>query len=289
MADILNSTAAQRLDETAALLREQHANPFRISAYEHAAETLRRLDEPVSAIIEREGLDGLTKLPGVGEQLALHIRSLVDTGQLPILERLRGEIDPVGLLRTVPGIGPKSAERLHHDLGIDTLQELEVAAHDGRLRELAGFGSKRISGIIDALASRLGRTRRPASAVPAADEPPLEELLDVDREYRSRAEKGELPTIAPRRFNPKREAWLPILHTSRGEQHYTACYSNTARAHRLGTTHDWVIVYCDHALGDRQYTVVTGRRSPFAGERVVRGRELEQAAAHASTDSATPR
>jgi putative hydrolase len=97
----------------------------------------------------------------------------------------------------------------------------------------------------------------------------------VDREYRSRAGAGELPMIAPRRFNPRREAWLPILHTERGPRHYTALFSNTARAHALGRTRDWVVIYADGALGERQWTVVTALSGVLRGQRVVRGRERE--------------
>ena len=101
-------------------------------------------------------------------------------------------------------------------------------------------------------------------------------LLDVDREYRAGAHTGALPTIAPRRFNPRNEAWLPVLHTRRGDWHFTALYSNTARAHELGRTRDWVVLYFhdeDHA--ERQRTVVTEQRGPLRGRRVVRGREKE--------------
>jgi DNA polymerase (family X) len=101
-------------------------------------------------------------------------------------------------------------------------------------------------------------------------------LLDVDAEYRRRAAAGELPRIAPRRFNPQGEAWLPILHCERGEWHFSVLYSNTAAAHRLGRTRDWVVVYCydgDHQEG--QHTVVTETRGGLRGKRVVRGRELQ--------------
>jgi DNA polymerase (family 10) len=84
-----------------------------------------------------------------------------------------------------------------------------------------------------------------------------------------------LPTIAPRRFNPNREAWLPILHSNRGERHYTALFSNTARAHEMGKTRDWVILYYDGPDGERQCTVITSQRGPLIGERIVRGRESE--------------
>jgi hypothetical protein len=109
------------------------------------------------------------------------------------------------------------------------------------------------------------------------DEPPVGELLDVDREYRTRAAAGELRTIAPRRFNPSREAWLPILHARRGPWHYVALYSNTPRAHQLGKTHDWVVLYYerDGGGGERQCTVITSEFGALRGRRIVRGREAE--------------
>jgi hypothetical protein len=153
------------------------------------------------------------------------------------------------------------------------LEELEAAAHDGRLATVAGLGEKRVAGIRDSLAGRLARLRPPGE--PPADEPPVGELLDVDREYRTAAAAGRLPRIAPRRFNPERRAWLPVLHTERGSRHYTALFSNTARAHELGRTRDWVVLYVDGGRGERQYTVVTARRGALEGRRVVRGREPE--------------
>ena len=95
------------------------------------------------------------------------------------------------------------------------------------------------------------------------------------REYRERAARGDLPVIAPRRFNPTGERWLPILHTTRGDRHYTALFSNTATAHRLGRTRDWVVIYLDGADGDHPSTVVTESRGLLGRRRVVRGRESE--------------
>jgi hypothetical protein len=112
-----------------------------------------------------------------------------------------------------------------------------------------------------------------------APEASIAELLDVDREYRKKAAAGLLPTIAARRFNPDRKAWLPILHTERGRRHYTALFSNTARAHQLGRTNDWVILYYDGRNGERQCTIVTAHHDPMRGMRLVRGRE-EECAVH---------
>jgi hypothetical protein len=112
--------------------------------------------------------------------------------------------------------------------------------------------------------------------MPEGDEPPLEAVLDVDREYRTKAQAGQLPRITPRRFNPQGKAWLPVLHVRRGSWHFTALYSNTARAHELGREHDWVVMYFyDGDHNERQCTVVTETRGPLVGRRVVRGRERE--------------
>lgn len=278
MAEPLNVEIAQRFEEVAKLLAEQGANPFRLRAYERAAETLRRLDRSVDEILEQEGLEGLEALPTIGERLARAIRVMVRTGRYPMLERLRGEVAPEELLESIPGIGPVLAQRLHHDLDIHTLEDLELAAHSGRLAEIPGFGPRRIEGILDTLTSRLGRVRRTTlERRRKRPGPPVGEILNVDREYRRKADREELPTIAPKRFNPRGVAWLPILHTDRGERHYTALYSNTARAHQLGRTHDWVVIYYDGRDGtEGQSTVVTARRpGPLQGARIVRGREAE--------------
>ncbi|HEX7333671.1 MAG TPA: helix-hairpin-helix domain-containing protein [Pyrinomonadaceae bacterium] len=203
------------------------------------------------------------------------IHQIVTTGRLPMLDRLRGESDPITLLRTVPGIGKVIAERAHDELGIETLEELEVAAYDGRLARVLGLGEKRIAGIRDSLASRLGSIRRSAHATPPHEQPPVSEILDIDREYRRKSDQGLLPVIAPRRFNPQHQKWLPILHTLRGDTHYTAVFSNTPRAHQLNKTSDWVVIYYDGRGRERQCTVITAMHGPLAGRRIVRGREEE--------------
>lgn len=272
-----NETVARCLEETAELLQAQDANPFRVQSYRKAAATIRGLRQPVEEIYRESGDEGLRALPGIGDRLAAGIRSLIVAGRLPMLERLRGEMDPVALLKSVSGIGPKLAEHLHHDLGIDTLEELEMAANDGRLSQLGGVGPKKLAGIMDLLATRLGRARnRPAQL--HEPPPPVAEILDVDREYREKAAYGELPRIAPHRFNPTRKAWLPILHTQRGDRHYTALYSNTARAHKMNRVGDWVVLYYDHGQEEQQSTVITAQRGLCADERVIPGRERECAA-----------
>jgi hypothetical protein len=270
---LVNDVVARRLEEVARLLEAQGADAFRVRAWRSGATRLRRIDRSAQVILREEGIAGLERLPDIGPVISRAIKSLVVTGRLPILERLRGEMDPEELLASVPGIGRELAARLHRELDIATLEDLEAAAHSGRLASVEGFGAKRVAGILDTLASRLGRA---SFLQPATPEVPVAVILDVDADYRRKAAAGELPRIAPRRFNPKHEAWLPILHAERGGRHFTAVFSNTARAHELGRTQDWVVVYFyddDHREG--QHTIVTETQGPLAGQRVVRGREIE--------------
>jgi hypothetical protein len=269
-----NSAAARILRECGDLLEQQQANPFRSNAYRRAAETLEKLNVDAREILREAGPSGLVALPGIGSGLASAITEIARTGRLSRLDRLRGSADPEMLFRTVPGIGPELARRFHDELNLETLEGLEVAAHDGTLAGLRGIGSRRLAAIRAGLASMLGRVRGGEGLPTASREPSVEALLDVDREYREAAAARRLPVIAPRRFNPEGKAWLPILHTSRDKWHFTALYSNTARAHELGRTRDWVVIYFhgdDHREGQR--TVVTETHGPHRGQRVVRGRE----------------
>ena len=264
-----------KLAQVADLLEQQGANPFRVSAYRRASETIARLAQDISQLAEAEGNAGLVKLPNIGKGIASAIQELLTTGNWVQLERLRGTLDPVQLFQTVPGIGPKMAEEIHETLHIDTLEALEAAAWDGRLETVRGLGGRRITGIRNALTALLGKTRRRAR-METGKEPSVVTLLDVDRMYRHKAERGALPLIAPKRFNPDGNAWLPILHTHRDDWHFTLLYSNTALAHELKRTHDWVVAYFyDDHHQEGQCTLVTETRGPVTGQRVVRGREVE--------------
>jgi len=274
MHDWDNRAIAEKLQEIADLLEQQNANPFRVNAYRRAARTVAAHPEPLAELAEREGIDGLDQLPTIGRSIALAIQEMLNTGRWQQLERLRGTLDPEQVFQSIPGIGPGLAQRIHEVLEIESLQELELAAHDGRLEQVSGVGPRRARMIAAALGQML--QRRPAWTHGPADEPGVKLLLDVDREYREKAAAGKLRRIAPRRFNPMGEAWLPILHTQRDDWHLTALFSNTARAHELEKTDDWVVLYfhTDHGP-EAQRTVVTETSGPLEGQRVVRGREAE--------------
>ena len=270
----LNERAAEIFRECAGILEHQAANPFRVNAYVRAANVLDALQDDVREILEKEGAHGLEKLPGIGRGLAAAIDEIARTGRLSQLDRLRGEASPETLFQTLPGVGSQLARDIHDTLHIDTLEALETAAHDGSLLTVPGIGERRAAAIRAGLASMLGRGQ--ARRDRHGPEPPVRLALAIDAEYCRRAAAGELPKIAPKRFNPEGKAWLPVLHAEREGWHFTALFSNTARAHDLGKTDDWVVIYFyddDHREG--QCTIVTETHGPMEGERVVRGREAE--------------
>ena len=154
-------------------------------------------------------------------------------------------------LEEVPGVGPRIARVVRELLTHHRLPPLAALLD---LRDRSPVGE---------------RTRQPT----------VEELLDVDQEYRERAAAGELLLIAPERFNPSGDRWLPVLHTRRGSRRYTALYSNTERAHRLGRSHDWVVLYAQDSTGEHQYTVITSTHGTMRGHRIVAGRERQCRAA----------
>lgn len=282
-----NAELAAALLEVAKLLEAQGASPFRVRAYRNAAETVGGFAAPLWHTVEAEGAAGLEHLPTIGRSIAGSLEHMLRTGKSPLLARLRGDDAAERLFATVADIGPKLAQRIHEQLDIDTLWELEAAAQDGRLAQVRGMGKKRLRAVRESLAGRFRQTA-PVKSKSAAEtewEAPVGELLDVDREYRESAAKGRLPRIAPRRFNPTHAAWLPVLHTQRDERHYTAMFSNTARAHELDATNDWVVIYRDDAGNHGQSTVITSNFGALRGKRIVRGRETECAAHHAGQPS----
>lgn len=277
------------LQQVADLLESHGANPFRVQAYRTAAETIRGMVDPLSSLVAREGIEGLLRIPGIGRSLSHSLEHFVESRRLPLLDRLKGKDVAEQLFTSVADIGPKLGQRIHEQLGIETLAELRAAALDGRLSLVPGMGPKRLRAVRESLAGRFMRSQRSESppAPPVDTSVPVAELLDVDREYRESARRGKLPRIAPRRFNPTGEAWLPILHTHRGDRHYTAMFSNTARAHEMGTTHDWVVIYRDDAAGDGRWTIITATFGPMVGRRVAAGRESECAVFYETADAST--
>ena len=278
--DPTNDDVARSLERVADLLEVQEASPHRVGAWRAGAVAIAAEPRPVADIFREDGRRGLEAIHHIGAGLASVIIEILKTGRARVLERLEGEVHPTDVLADVPGIGHELAKRIHDALGVESLEELEAAAHDGRLASVEGFGDRRVRAVREILAGRLGQAaRRRARPLPAPTPrgpvPPIELLLDLDRRYRELAAAGRLHCIAPRRLNPGRRAWLPILHEEQGGWSFTVLYSNTALAHQLGRTHDWVVIYHERDGVEDRATVVTETRGRLRGRRVVRGREAE--------------
>jgi len=273
-----NLLIAEMLEQVAQLLEIKEADAFRVAAYRRAARAVSEARQPLWQVFVTQGTDGLRRIPGVGPSIGSAIQQFLETGSVGMLERLKSEVPPEHLFTMVPGIGPELATRISRQLDIHTLEDLEVAAHDGRLEALPGFGARRTKLVRDALAGILARSvprTRPETPAPPAEAPPVELILGVDVEYRRGAQSGQLRRIAPRRFNPEAKAWLPLLQTKHQGWSFTGLFSNTARAHELGMTRDWVVIFYERGGQVGQCTVVTERRGLMAGKRVVRGREAD--------------
>lgn len=278
-----NQEIADLLSRIGDLLEMREENPHRVRAYHSAAIMIGSATEPIAEWAAGEDRRALMELPGIGEGLANLMIDYVKNGQSDLLRELEEQAEPGSAFTQVPGIGPTLAGHIRDELAIETLEELEMAAHDGRLDTVEGFGPDRVkavraslAGMLSDSARRRARQRTEPETEADGDEPPIELLLDVDADYRRRAAAGDLPTIAPKRFNPEGQAWLPLFKVERGGWLFTAMFSNTARAHEAGKTDDWVVIYFERAGGEeKQRTVVTETKGTLAGKRVVRGREAE--------------
>jgi len=275
-----NRKIAQLLESIADLLEIQEANFHKIRAYRKGAEAVRSADASIARLVRKNDMQSIKDLPFIGEGIASAIAEFVKTGKSRLFERLQGEISPEDIFARVPSIGKDLARRISERLGIHSLEELELAAHDGRLEKIEGFGPKRIQSVRTSLAGMLSgaaqrHIHKTESKKPRSKKPGVDVLLSLDAEYRRRAEADKLKKISPRRFNPEGKAWLPIMHADRGEWSFTLLFSNTARAHNLDKVKDWVVVYYENRGIEDQCTVVTENRGALEGKRVVRGREAE--------------
>ena len=143
-----NLAIARVLAEIGDLLEIKGENPFKIRAYRNAAETVAHEINGVAALSAAQRLE----LPAIGKDLAAKIGELVDTGAIRSHQDLLQEFPPTILdLLHLQGVGPKTVARLYGDLGVRTLEELEQAARDGRVRAMKGMGARKEALILKAL------------------------------------------------------------------------------------------------------------------------------------------
>ena len=135
----LNEEVGGLLREYAELTQITGGDVFRARNYEKAARSVRGWGEDISRLDAK----GLRAIPGVGASIAAKIAEYLATGRIAALDELRAKI-PAGVLELtrVPGLGPKRALQLNHDLGVSSVDELAAAVKAGRLEGLAGFGAR---------------------------------------------------------------------------------------------------------------------------------------------------
>ena len=138
---VQNAEIADLFEQLADLLELEGANPFRVRAYRNAARFVRGHPRSLAELLD-EGAD-LAELPGIGEDLAGKIRTLVCTGRLPLLDQVSARVPaPLLAMTRIEGLGPKRAKALYKALRIRGLEDLARAARSGRIRELPGFGAR---------------------------------------------------------------------------------------------------------------------------------------------------
>jgi len=165
-----NKEIAEVFRQVAQLLEIKGDNPYRIRAYEKAAQTIEALGVDVEELAKK---DKLTSIPGIGADLASKIQEILRTNTLSLLEELKKEIPPALLtFLQIPSLGPKKVKAIYDKFGITSLEELEKLCLEHKIARLSGFGLKTEENIlkgIKLLKERKGR--RPLGEVlPYAEE-----------------------------------------------------------------------------------------------------------------------
>jgi DNA polymerase (family 10) len=172
-----NTAIAKVFQDMADLLELKGENVFKIRAYQRAARTIEHLPKEIEVMLQ-EGED-LQTIPGVGEAIAKKTIELVNTGKLRVYEELKAEF-PEGIttLLEIPGIGPKTANRLSNELGIKSVDDLEQAIKDGRVAGLFRLGDKTADNILQ----QIEALRRKDQRIPIGEAlPVVDEVLNALR------------------------------------------------------------------------------------------------------------
>ncbi len=153
-----NQRVAEILAAMADILSIQGENYHRITAYRRAAENVATLGQPLEEVWRAGELE---TIPGIGKTLAAKIDELMRTGRLEAYEKLKTQV-PAGVVEMlqVPDVGPRKAALFWNELGITSIEALEKAAREGRLRGIKGMGAKseaKVLAGIEALKRRTGR------------------------------------------------------------------------------------------------------------------------------------
>ncbi|MBC8136536.1 MAG: DNA polymerase/3'-5' exonuclease PolX, partial [Fibrella sp.] len=142
-----NTEIANRFTRIADILEIQGENPFKIKAYRNASATILDLEEPLATLNER-GV--LSELPGFGDAIVSKTQDFLSSGTTALYERIKDTV-PDGVVRmaTIPGLSPKTVKLLWESLSVTTIDELEKAAREERVRVLPGFGAAKEAKLIE--------------------------------------------------------------------------------------------------------------------------------------------
>jgi DNA polymerase (family 10) len=147
-----NDAIARVLHQIAEMLEFKNENPFKFRSYQMAAETIGSMGTPVTDIVAAGGPADLKKIPGIGKTISAQILEIVQTGKSSYFEELTVDVPATVLdLRRVSGIGLKTAQLLYRDFGVKNLEDLKLLAEGGALRSVPGLGEKTVDRIKKAL------------------------------------------------------------------------------------------------------------------------------------------
>lgn len=143
--EVSNREIASKLLLISQLLEITGDNPFKIRAFNRAAEAIDRVNKPVAVMDEEE----LRHVPGIGMAISQKVREIVETGTCHELEELRAKVPPSLIeLLNLEGVGPKTVAVLWKKMNIQSINDLEKAATGRRIRSLKGFGEKKEQGFL---------------------------------------------------------------------------------------------------------------------------------------------
>jgi DNA polymerase (family 10) len=141
---------ARILEEIAAILELKGENPFKVRAYENAARALDSLSEDLGALIAESRL---TEVRGIGTSIAANIVELWTQGRMKYYEELCDSVPPGWFdLMRIPGLGAKRIRNLCDLLTVSSVADLKLAAEQGRVRRLKGFGEQSEKKILEGIA-----------------------------------------------------------------------------------------------------------------------------------------
>jgi DNA polymerase (family 10) len=234
-----NAEVADQIDLLADLLELEGKDTFRVVAYRRAATRVRETSGSVAQL----ALDGRAKeLQGIGKTIEEKIVQIVELGEIETLTRKKAGVPPeVVLFMKLPGLGPKTAARIWHELGVETLDDLKAAAEGERLRTLTGLGPKSEEKILAALAYQ-AESPEPGRHLLGAGLPAVQAVVETLRELPAAIDVSEAGSVR-RRKETFRDLDIIASATNPGDltQHFASL--------------SWVVDVA--AQGDTKATVVS--------------------------------